>query len=163
MSNHCLLHVSGWDIAIVNGFMTIHRVLLAVAVGHPKLKDELARCAHASFRVWTLGHWVSTDLWVHYRQQTRGDEVERYNELRLQANVQTKLDDGSQSLSMCPKPYYGFGCEIWTSFFDNVKETYQHEMHEALEQAYVKHVGEIVYVHVKKQKPIRLVVIISHC
>ena len=27
-------------------------------------------------------------------------------------------------------------------------------MHEALEQPYVKHVGEIVYVHVKKQKPI---------
>ena len=49
---YCMI-VSGWDIAIVNGFMAIHRVLLAVAVAmaYPKLKDELARYAHASFRV----------------------------------------------------------------------------------------------------------------
>ena len=87
------------------------------------------------------------------RQQSRGDEVERYNELRLQANAQAKLDDGLPSL------IYGVGCESANSIFDDVKETYHHEMHGALEQAYAEHVGEIVYVHVKKKKPIKLIVI----
>ena len=89
-------------------------------------------------------------MWAHYRQQNRGDEVERYKELRLQANAQAKLHDSS------PKPFYGLGCELGTSILDNVKETCHHEMHEALEQAYIKHVGEIVYVHVKKQNPIKI-------
>ena len=71
------------------------------------------------------------------RQQSRGDEVERYNELRLQADAQAKLDDGLPSL------IYGVGCESANSIFDDVKETYHHEMHGALEQAYADHVGEI--------------------